>query len=365
MPSKNSYTSFSVDFDFNILNEFNTDLKNEVIENGLDASLLQTLEDLKQELLFVINEKIRLNKPKDPFEKDEEDKENGLGQPTVSIAKSDDELIKYLTNGQVDPSKYNKAKDYTTLNETNMVFGNTSQGQTMANRVALRMDISDHETVKTQFIKAKEFFQEAMFALPDNSGNINYYVNPGIDLSKYIKIKCSVFTGDGDKKAKKGFSPEERFEKNRQAERHADWTLKQDALNMIRRDFINISPVINSLKQNDTSSALGLLDRYDNKVLEPIKQQIHKLEKGQDVPESTQVYTDILKLIKNLKFYKKINENDIYYTLVSGFEDIAETATEFLPYITDAINKWQVLNEQFWINSIKQKLEEIIEKYES
>jgi hypothetical protein len=77
------------------------------------------------------------------------------------------------------------------------------------------MEIEPDETVESQYQKATKFFAEALFALPGSGGDMNYFLNPGIDLAQFIKIKCSVLTGDGDQKTRKGLNPQERFEKTR------------------------------------------------------------------------------------------------------------------------------------------------------
>lgn len=352
--------------DFDTFLEFKKDFRKQIIERGLDEPLSKTADQLRTELLFVVNEKIRATNPATSVQGTETPSNNGLNQPTVSIPKSEDELIKFLTEGKTDPSKYNKAKDYTTLSETNIVFGHGSQGTGAANRVTLRMEIGDDETVQSQYARAKEFFQSSLFALPGPAGGMNYYMNPGIDISQFVKIKCSVFTGDGDTKARKGLSPQERFDRNKTGRGYAEWTLKQDAVEVIRKNYINITEVINFLKQGDTDRAKAIVDLVDKDgKLDTIKQQIDKLESGTNVPSSTQAYNNAVNLINNLKIIKKVNQEDVIYTLVSDFSDFENNEVDFYTQIMNSIRSWGVEQEDYWFNSLVKKAEELIKQYES
>lgn len=358
------YSNFDT---FDTFKEFKKEFRKQIIETGLDKSLIDATTKLKDNLLFIVNNSIRMDSFKTAPNQAIPVK-NKLEQPTVNIPKSESELIKFLTDGKVDPSRYNQAKDYTTLNETGLVFGNKGGSPfaaNSANRVTLRMEIEAGETVETQHQKAVKFFNEALFALPDSSGNVNYYMNPGIDLSKVVKIKCSVLTGFGDTPTRKGLNPAERFKKT-QERGYAEWTLKQDSIEVIRKHFIDITEVMNLLKNGDIDRAKQMVDQVDkNQTLSTVKNQIDKLETNTDLPTGIQSYSNAITLINNLKITKNVTQEDVVYSLVSSFDDFQDNEVDFYDYIQNAINAWGVENEDYWFNSLVTKVEELIRQYES
>ena len=358
------YTNFD---DFDTFLEFKKDLRSEVIESGLDTAMMLAGKEVKDTLDYLVNKQITMN-GQTPITSQNAttQQQNALGQPTVDIPKSEEELVKFLTNGKSDPSKYNKAKDYTTLSESNIVFGNASRGMAAANRVTLRMQIDANETVQDQYVKAKQFFQESVFALPDAAGNMNYYLNPGIDLTPYVKIKCSTVTGDGAGKTRKGLNPQERFERAGTNKGYADWTIKQEAVNIVRNNFINITDVLNFIKQGDFDRAREIVTRVDkNDKLQPLKEQLDKLETGNNLPATTQSYANALALINNLKIIKKITQEDVTYTLVSNYSDFEDKQADFFEQIQRAIRGWIVDHEDYWFNSLVKRVDKLIKQYES
>lgn len=365
----NKDVEFFTNFDtFDTFEKFKEDFRKDIIENGFDGILIKTADDLRTTLLQTVNQKISMNgqTPITGQNSTQQQQTNGLGQPEVDIPKSEEELIKYLTNGKSDPSKYNKSKDYTTLSESNIVFGHGSKGQGTANRVTLRMEITADETVQSQFVKAKQFFEESLFALPDAAGNMSYYMNPGIDISQFVKIKCSVFTGDGSSKAKKGMNPQERFERNASKKGYAEWTLKQEAVDIIRKNFVNISPVLDYIKKGDYDRAREIISRVDkNDRLKPLKEKLDNLETGTNVPATTQNYTNAVALVNNLKIIKKVSQEDVTYTLVSSFSEFEDSQVDFYEEIMNSIRGWTVINEELWFNYLVKKVDDLIKLYES
>lgn len=365
MPDVEFFTNFN---DFDSFEEFKKDFRKEIIEEGLDIPLQLAGKELKATLDYLVNKQITMNgqTPITGQNTTTQQQTNGLGQPEVNIPKSEEELVKFLTNGKSDPSKYNKSKDYSTLSESNIVFGHGSTGQGTANRVTLRMDIGPDESVESQYVKAKQFFQESLFALPDAAGNMNYYINPGIDMTPFVKIKCSVFTGDGDSKTKKGLNPRERFERNANTKGYADWTIKQEAVDVVRKNYVNITEVINFIKQGDYDRARELIAKVDkNDKLQPLKEQLDKLETGKDVPASTQSYTNAIALVQNLKIMKNVTPEDVTYTLVSNYSDFDSKQVDFFEQIQRAIRGWVVDHENYWYDSLVKRVDKLIKKYES
>lgn len=346
------------------MDEFIREFQNDIIKKGFDDVIEETLEELKTDLLFIVNEKIRVA-PASGVNQGQAAGLNDLGQPTVNPPKSDEEILKYLTNGKTDIAKYNKSKDYSTLSESGIVFGNFSRGQKQANRVALRMEIDDGETVQGQYSKAKQFFSESIFALPDSSGKIRYYANPGLDISQFVKIKCSTQTGDGDAQPATGMSPAQRFQRDRHRKGYADWTLKQDGMDFIRNKFVDLTEPMNFIKEGDYSRARTLLNRLDKKNNLPgIRAQAVNLDVKDTQAPSMQSYTNSVDLIRNMQVTKKSDDISTTYELVSNY-DMTNATGDFTEDLTRNIRSWVVRNEGVWFNKLVNKVIKLIKKFES
>lgn len=360
---------FTTNFDtFDTFIEFKKDFRKEVIESGLDTPLSNSLDELKTNLKFIINEKVTSTPEEITGTNVKKQSVNDLNQNFISVPKSEEELVKFLTKGKADPSKYNKARDYTTLSETGMVFGHKNKGGDEANRITLRMEITPEETVESQFNKARAFFESAVFAFPQPGGKYAYYVNPGIDISQFVKIKCSTMTGHGDAEPFTGMSPAQRFQRQTHTKGYAEWTLKQDAVKAIRQSFLNVTDVMDLLKEGDYDRAKTVIDKIDkNHKLENFKEQIDKLEARKDLPKTTQGYVNAIKLINNIRLMKKISTEDVIYSLVSDYEDFDSKGEEvdFYSYVLRALRSWVAENEEAWFNSMIKEVERLIKKYES
>lgn len=358
------YASFTIEIgelipsDIEVLRK---QFREEIIENGLDESINFSIEKLKVDLKFLVNQTITINP--DPTATVETT--NQLEQPTINPPKSDNDILKFLTDGKTDLSKYNKAKDYSTLSETGVVFGHGSVGQNSANRIALRMDITEGETVSTQHAKAKQFFDEAIFALPDRNGEIHYYLNPGIDLSEFVKIRCSTQTGDGNKKTKTGFSPQQRFDKNRRTKNYSDWTMSQAGVEKIRTSFVDLTPAMIFIKDGDYDSAKAVLKNNDKtQKFESVVTQIDKLQKNVGVTPEAKNYTNLLSLVNNLDIDKKITKENVLYTLVSTYDDILTDQQTVQDSINSNIRTWIVDNEEKWFKYLTDIVEKLIDNFE-
>lgn len=356
--------------DYKKIMEFKKDFKHNIINTGLDKPIKASIEQLKMDIKFLINEKIRII-PDDQKGVTTAD-ENALGQPYINPPKSEDEILKYLTDGKTDLSKYNKAKDYTTLGESSVVFGHYSRGQDGANRVTLRLEISPDETVDQQYQKARTFFQDAIFAMPDGSGKTAYFMNPGVDISQYLKIKCSVFTGDGDIEPLQGMSPKTRFEKDRKRG-YAQWTLQQEGVNKIRNNYLNLTQVVDLIKEGDYETAKKVLlsEARKGKIKETSKvidlsDRLTKLQENRaSLPLSTQSYANAIQLVNNLAISKKITDDTVFYYLVSTYADFANKEIDFDEHIQSAIRSWTALNEDEWFNKLVESTENLIKYYTS
>lgn len=349
---------------FNLLEKFSKELKENVIYNGLDSTLNFSLSELKKDLNLYVNN-IRTT----PYRIGEPVKENGLEQPSINPPKAEADIINYLTKGRVDLTKYNNSKSFTDLAETGLLVGHNSKNQTAANRVTLKMNISSTDTVESHYTAAKKFINEAVFALPDANGNLKYYINPGYDLSEFVKIKCSTHTGDGNEKPKKGMSPAERFQKDSTRKRkdsdspYAEWTLKQDAVSFIRQNFIDLTPVIENIKKGDFEAAQQIAQALDKKKATDISDQLQNLKQNKNINEPIKDYKNVLDIINNMKWAKKLTENRVEYVLVSSAYSADKDTDNVYEDLKKTIKQWAAIRNRDWWIAIVKKLKRLIGKY--
>lgn len=358
------YASFTIEIGELLPSDFEElkkQFRTEVIEKGLDKTINLSINKLRSDLKFLVNETIRT----EPSISNASASTNELEQPTINPPKSDNDILKFLTEGKTDLSKYNKAKDYTTLSETGVVFGHGSTGQNSANRIALRMDITEGETVSTQHAKAKKFFGESIFALPDRNGQIHYYLNPGIDLSEFIKIRCSTQTGDGNTKPKSGLNPQQRFNKNKRTKNYSDWTLQQAGVEKIRNSFVDLTQAMNLIKEGEFDSAKAVLKSNDKtQKFSSVVTQIDKLQNNVGLTSEAKNYTNLLSLINNLALSKKITKENVLYTLVSTYDDIPIDQQTIEQSINSSIRTWVVDSEESWFKYLIETVEKLVADFE-
>lgn len=344
----------------NFIQKFAEELKLE-IQNGLDSNLAFSLSELKRDLKFFVNSQPRTKET--PTDVSDTGKENELGQTKITVPKSDEEIVKFVTNNASDLSRYNKTKDFATLDEGNVLFGHKNQGGQNHNRITLRMEIDPSDTLETHLMKARNFFQKALYVLPDKGGRPNYFMNPGVDLTPHIKIKCSTLTGDGAGiKPRKGLTPEERFMRDAEKKGYAEWTIKQDAVDEIRNNFMNITSVVDAVKEGNLELASTLASTIDaNKVLKDVPDQLKKLQNKEDLTPSMESYTALIDMINTLKFIKKITESGPTYSLVSEVDSNKDTSV-YLDIIKN-IKSWFAMNEIQWTEILSKKIDRLIGKY--
>lgn len=343
--------------------DFKEAFKIDIIQKGLDKPIVESIDELRTNLFSLVNEEIRVDS-RTPGQAPPS--KNGLGQPYFNPSNADAEILKHLTKGRTDLKKVNTANDFTTLNGAGAVFGHRSKGQSSANRVALRINIEDEDTVETQYEKAKQFFNESVIALPDSNGEIRYYSNPGIDLSQFLKIKCSTATGAGDE-AYYGMSPAERFERDKSytgERRYATWTLKQEGLDFVRSNFIDLTDTVELIKKGDYSRANAILNKEDPEgSLTRVSEQVTELEQGTQTGD-IKAYTEITALINNLKVQKKVEKSTTIYSLVSDYNE-AEVEKDVVQQLLIAIRAWVTANEDIWFKKLVAKVVNLIKQFEA
>jgi len=331
-------------------------IRKDVIENGLDKALTEDLEKLKASLKYIVNEGIRrdtdVQEQMDPREL------------KISIPRSDEEIIKHLTG--LDLTKFMKTKDFSNLTDAGVVMAfdrkrhgykvDEFTGHPMSSGVNVRMPMSALDTFEAQYNMAVNYFNSSLFIFEEN-GKLTYYLNPGINMTQYVKVVCSNQSGDNQRSRDK-------FEQHRLRRGFADWTMLAEGLEVVKSKFINLNDVIDRIKEGDfseaenimrnnglrTHKATDLLDRMDN------------LTKKKKLDPSTEAYVNIVNLIKNLKISKRITKEKVTYTLVSSYNETDEDPGDFFKKMDSAISYWKISNHRKWFTALVQEAEKVIKR---
>lgn len=382
--------SFESNFDdYKQILEFKKDFKTNIIENGLDKIVNKSLEQLKITLKDAINERVKVpNSERVP--KSAIATKNALDQPTVNIPKSLSDILEYLTDGKTKANNYNSVNNFSTLQSSGFVAGSYDRGMNKADRLTLRMEINPGETVQDQHMKAKSFFTNAIIAIPNYDGQTAYFMNNGIDISDYVKIKCSTMTGDGNTKPKKGMSPQERFDRDSSGKSYAQWTLKKEAVDIIRREYINLTPIINSIKDGQFNKALielkSMTKINDTNLQLDLRDKLTDLkDNSPKVSKKMSSYIRVIRTVDELDIKKEIKFNTTIYSLdfkvttteikpkseedldadAYGIDD-TEEQEEFLSVsrkIETTIRKWVASGEEDWFQDLIRQTDNLIRMY--
>jgi hypothetical protein len=341
--------------DKNIIADLKKITKNirQSIEQGLDNSLDKDLDILKAELKSIINSNINLKvvKEEDPH------------KSTINIAKSDAEIINQITKR--DLSKIKTTKDYSEMVNSGITIiadrknlknkGLDATSSVMSSGANLRLPMSAESTFENQMQLAINHFNNSIFILEEN-GKLYYYMNPGIDLSKYVKIVCSRDTGDTERSRKKfNLYKNGRSSGSRgQAKDHADWTLLKDGIDVIKTKFIRLDTIIDDIKDSKYEDAIETINKKNlsNSKVQDIKEEIDNIKSKSNLLPTTKSYSNIITLINSLKIRKRISNYKTSYTLFSVDIENSKEEEDFITAIKREIYLWKISNENHWIDVI-------------
>lgn len=340
-------------FDLKLLETFPKLIKSirkNVIENGVDETLNQSISELKEDLYYIINEKIpALETSKSS---------TTLGLPEVELPKSDQELLNHFTG--IDLTKIRTNKDYTSAVESNVLLSNDY-------RLRLRLPIGPDESLAEDFEKAVKFFNTATIVFKDGAGKVQYYLNPGIDMRQYVKIVCSRDTGITERTEKKFNAYKNSNRMTRQSNsdmgRFSEWSLTQQGARFVRDSFINITTAMDFIKQGNYEQATAELSKNKNgpKVQDFID-KTQDLKNDSNLKPDTQVYNNILKLIKNVKIIKSIKIKEITYSLLTSYD--GNDNHQFFEEMDELMVLWHIENDRKWFNALVNAAEKVIAEYE-
>lgn len=340
---------------FELLEILKKDIQKNLVEKGLDLPITKALPQLKTELKFFTNNQATVITP----DSSKTPEQNALSFSTMP--KSDADIIKYITGLDVD--KLRKTGDYTTAIDSKVVIVND-------NRVRFRLPISDYETFDETLHRATSFFNQAIFIMVDGSGNIKYFMNPGIDLSKFVKIVCSTDVGDTTKSRNKFTNYRDGNRMSRQGDsdigRFAEWSLKQNFVKTITNPssgLIDLTKVVQEIKEGNYDDAIRIAGsmKVGNNQFDLI-QKINNIKDRKELTPEMAAHSNIISLINNLKIFKDIKNNEVSYELISSYTEDA-SGTKFFDLIYNDINVWIIQNSVSWFKQFVKVAEDILSKY--
>lgn len=325
----------------------------QLLKTGLDDTISQSISALQSELKQIINVDIR-NVEETPAESVENN--------NINIPKADADIIEYLTD--VNITEINKTKKHqTSINSNTMMVQRDKWGGPLA-RISL--DVGPGETIEAQYAKAKDFFNKALFVIPQQDGTVDYRMNTGVDLSRFVKIVCSTDTGVTD-------NSEARLERFKEVGGKAEWTLKQEAFKKViehrNSGFLDLSTVVTNLKDGKYAAARQLLERFGAKnsgkkaELDKLTNKIIDLEKNNDPKSNVVLHQNLVKLIDNIKVAKQIAKTKTLYKLETDTVVTEGENRSFFDQLKSKLNQWVINYEVKWFNSLIIKVKNLIKKY--
>jgi hypothetical protein len=339
------------------LSTFLTEIRDKVIQNGLDETLKKAVEQLKDELRRLIDTKDQ-KLDNERLELEEQEKE-------VLYSATEEAALKYLTGA--DMSKYNGAAGFSEYLDAKLAVVNYHHRDNLNKThvgVKFKIDAGDMDT---DFRIVANGLNEATFMFIDPSGSKRYLQNPGLDVGKFLKVVCTRDTGITDKS-------KTRHEHWKDKGGYVEWSLTREGLEYIKQHFIDITPTIQAMAQGDFDHAITTLranatSQTDADKLEKLEQKLINLRARDNLPPSAKVFSNVVTLIANLKIQKLLKNGGelVNYHLVSSYNDEVHNP-EFINFFEEfqnQVNMWIAVNEMPWFAVILDKTAAIIKKYES
>lgn len=340
------------------------------IESELDPVVDDGIDDLKKELLDIVNNQIQTTIPAVESQKD-------LTKDVVSIPKSDTELFKQLLD--IDISKVKTLRDYTSMVDSGITLisnrkqmmerGLKPDTSPMSSGVNLRLPMSEYDTFDSQHNAALKYFNNSTFVIEEN-GKMKYYMNPGIDLSAYIKVVCSNTPGNSDRaqevfeRYKSGKRKGNRKDSKRSKKDYADWTILNEGLDIVKSKFIPLNEIFDDIKRGDYSAASDNLKfrNIEQAKAEKLQEEINNLKDGKSLKPTTQVYSNLIAIIQSIKVRKVIRDYTSTYTLFTNLpSQTGDEEEDFLDTIKQQIFLWKISNEQKWIEAVVRGIEKAVQ----
>lgn len=305
------------------------------IFNDLQKDILSTLSQLKTDLLKIVNEDIK----SEPIELPEGDE--------ITISKSEEIIINEIFDINIDDIR--KANDFETLLESNVSIITDIRGNKVT---SVQINIEQGDSFSNHFNKALNFFndEKTIFMFVTN-GKVEYFINPGHDITEYVKIFCSTETGD-TKESRHKFNLDE---KNRD---HTIWRLTDEGAQFIINNFTNVTDILTNIKEGKLNTAKIKLNNtgVNNQRIKDIDEKVDDIKSKDNIKDETLAHSELVNIINNLTVEKKTTGNLTTYSLISNVSGAILSNNDIFNKIQTNIAVWKALNFQRWVTFLRKRI---------
>jgi len=330
------------------------DSMNKAVESGLDKTLSKTVKELRSRLINIITQQVRVSE-------DVQTQEGKKNIPaSINMPKAKSEIIKHIFGEDITKSQF-----FRNLNKDKTVDDNSNIFVMKKGLVKVWQKVSDSSTFSSEYNKFRKRLRKGLII--DEKTGRTYKLNPN-DVEG-LKLECSRDTGqtvDSEKKfeayknskkiSRRGRTPEQRV---------AVWTVKKEDLKKAVNKALAVDGIIDKIMEGDYDTAANFLRSMnkDGQFNESIN-KIEELKDNKNLPESTESYTNLISLARNLSISKRSSKNKIIYTLYSSYNPEAGESKRFFDRLRIEIGMWIVENEDKWFKAIFNEIKKALTEYD-
>lgn len=338
------------------------EIAEEIISKGLDNTLNEELKILKKDLLKILNTsgktRVRVSRGATGFE-------------DITLDRANNEMIKALTDADLQKSL--KVGNYEAMIQNKVAVTSSKrlkQAQVdklssipqhkMASGLDVVIPMRESDTLESHLAQATKYFNSALFVIFDENGRAKYYKNPGIDLSKHVKIVCSNTTGNSERsqqvfdRNKTGKRIGNRQDSTRAPKDYAMYSLKSEAFDIIKNHCLDLTEVVESMKYGDYDKAVDIVSGKPlrNESVTDLLDRVNKFKEGRELLSSTESYRNLIELIKNLKLKKTSKKDRTYYTLITKYDENIKDPIKFEEAVQREILVWKIDGSHRWVEKL-------------
>ena len=345
------------------LEKLREEVRKDIVFNGLDERLASDVMKLKKQLLKVVNQA-----------KQEKVEPATADEPRITVTKSENELLKHFTGLDADTIRRNK--DFSKLIEGKVAFvrrdanmiGDDKAPSRMTPGVSYRLDMGQYDTFESQHARAIDYFNNSLYVI-EEGGQRRIFANPGgHDLSRFVKVVCTREQGDTPAARKRFEKYRDGNGRDRNSNRagFADWTLQKEGIDYIRKNFVDLTDIIEKIKEGEEDEAVSMIRRKGNRS-EPIgkfSEKVQNIKDRKNLNPTTEAYLNLIKLVRNLKILKRVTDEKVEYSLITNdSSSTQESDDQFVDNIRNTIYMWEVSHQEKWVSTLLRKINKLLEKY--
>jgi hypothetical protein len=337
------------------------EVRKDIVDFGLDERLSSDVAQLKRKLLGLINnaraENIKLG---------------SSDKPVLTTTKSEEELIKHFTG--LDVNTIRKNKNFQELVNNKIAFvrkdsnmlGNDPAPHKMTPGIQYRLSMSEYDTFESQYSKALDYFNNSLYVI-EVGGKRMLFANPGgHDLSQFVKVVCTKDSGDTANARERFESYRTGNNRSRNLGGYADWTLRKEGIEYIKKNFIDLTDVIEKIQNGQEDEAVNSAKAKGGRsnTITDFQDKVQDLKDRKELSPSVEVYMNVVKLVKNMRVLKTVFTEGVRYSLVTNEDSSTNQQDEqFLDKIRNQIYMWEIAHQEKWVSTLLRKIDRLLKRY--